>query len=347
MTPTFFDIETTAIDDWNTLAGLTKIHCLAIEHNGNVHRHHGEESIKDGLEYLMMQDLIVGHNAMNFDIPAIQHLFPAWRPQGMVRDTKVLSRLAFPDQRNQDFAIFKDPNKKRNIGSYSLKAWGERLGVLKGDYNQSDNAWDEYSDEMMEYCVQDVMVTKALYHFCMNVLKECEDAIAIEHQFHAILRQQELRGFGFSTNNAVQLYCDLKSEQEQLRNELISLVPPQAVEGKSPAYWYVGDDPNTCDHKFRTKKEALERGWSSSEVKRGPNRVTMSPFNPDSRAQIARYLKTTGWTPTEFTPNGQPKIDETTLADVPGVGQKFSHYLMLSKRIGFLSEGDSALLRYE
>jgi DNA polymerase-1 len=344
MQPTFFDIETTAIDDWNTFAGLTKIHCLVIRHGEELIQCSDDHEIQEGLHFLKMQDVIVGHNVMNFDIPAIQHLYPAWHPEGMVRDTRVLSRLAFPDQRQDDFRIFQDKEMKRHIGSYSLKAWGHRLGVLKGDYGQQESAWDQFTPEMLEYCTQDVNVTKCLYHFCMNTLKDCEDAIALEHVFHGILRKQELRGFGFDSKGAADLYCLLKEEQYKLKEELEKVVPPDTVVGKKPAYWYIEDNESI---RFPTKSEAVASGYRPKQVFPGPPIEKKIPFNPDSRPQIARYLIGQGWQPTEFTPGGDPKIDETTLKTAPGIGRVMCHYLMISKRVGQLSEGESGLMRFD
>ena len=45
----------------------------------------------------------------------------------------------------------------KNIGKHSLKAWGERLGELKGDFGETSD-WKEFSEEMLAYCIQDVKV---------------------------------------------------------------------------------------------------------------------------------------------------------------------------------------------
>ena len=46
-------------------------------------------------------------------------------------------------------------------GSHSLKAYGYRLGVYKGDFGETSD-WKEWSQEMQDYCVQDVKVTEKL-----------------------------------------------------------------------------------------------------------------------------------------------------------------------------------------
>ena len=37
-------------------------------------------------------------------------------------------------------------------------------------------------------------------------------------------------------------------------------------------------------------------------------------FNPNSRDHISNRLMNKGWKPTEFTPDGKPKVDESVLS---------------------------------
>ncbi len=83
------------------------------------------------MEVIKNADIIVGHNILKFDLPALKKLY-GFEPDGCVRDTLIMSRLVYPDQKNQDFKL---PDLPRNlIGSHSLKAWGHRLKMHKGDY---------------------------------------------------------------------------------------------------------------------------------------------------------------------------------------------------------------------
>jgi DNA polymerase I-like protein with 3'-5' exonuclease and polymerase domains len=72
------------------------------------------------------------------------------------------------------------------------------------------------------------------------------------------------------------------------------------------------------------------------------------PFNPASRQQIADRLQQKGWKPEEFTPSGEPKVDEKILAgiDMPEA-QLLTEYLMLNKRLGQLGNGKQAWLKLE
>lgn len=89
---------------------------------------------------------------------------PWFKPKGQVIDTLVIARAAFPDIKSTDYGRFRNgilPG--RLIGKYSLEAWGYRMGEFKGDFGKQDNAWEIWTPQMTEYCVQDVKVTWKLY----------------------------------------------------------------------------------------------------------------------------------------------------------------------------------------
>ena len=50
-------------------------------------------------------------------------------------------------------------------GRHSLESYGYRLGEYKGSFAK-DTDWKEWSQDMQDYCVQDVNVTNKLWkHF--------------------------------------------------------------------------------------------------------------------------------------------------------------------------------------
>ena len=74
-------------------------------------------------------------------------------------DTLILSRLYYPNLLDIDKKSDKIPSKL--FGRHSLEAYGHRLGEHKGDFGQGTD-WKEWSQEMEDYCKQDVIVTKKL-----------------------------------------------------------------------------------------------------------------------------------------------------------------------------------------
>ena len=118
-------------------------------------------SITTALSHLEVADVIVGHNIIGFDLPFIHKLYPWFNPCGTVIDTLLLSRLYHPNLLDIDKRhAWKDMPTKL-YGSHSLKAYGYRLGLHKGDFGE-DTDWKEWSQEMQDYCIQDVKVTEKL-----------------------------------------------------------------------------------------------------------------------------------------------------------------------------------------
>ena len=170
-----FDLETNGL-----LKDATRIHCLSIywEEDKRVETFNDErysESPKDlpmannsittGLGYLEVADILVGHNIISFDIPIIKSIYPWFSPRGTIIDTLLLSRLYHPN--------LLDIDKKHNwnhmplqlYGRHSLEAYGYRLNEYKGNFGKTTD-WSDWSQEMQDYCVQDVAVTtKLCKHF--------------------------------------------------------------------------------------------------------------------------------------------------------------------------------------
>ena len=161
MTSLIFDLETNGL-----LHDLSRIHCLVIydveaDQTLCYNDEGDQEPIVRGVSRLEEADCIVGHNIIGYDIPAIKKLYPWFQEPGVVMDTLLLSRLYHTDLLSID--------KKRNwkfmpaqlYGRHSLEAYGYRLGEYKGCFAK-DTDWKEWSQEMQDYCVQDVNVTKKL-----------------------------------------------------------------------------------------------------------------------------------------------------------------------------------------
>ena len=118
-------------------------------------------SITTAVTWISMAERVVGHNLIGFDLPLIKRLYPFFTYPPVIVDTLLLSRLYHPNLYDIDKKQeWKDmPNKL--YGSHSLEAYGYRLGEHKGDYGKTTD-WSEWSQEMQDYCEQDVVVTKKL-----------------------------------------------------------------------------------------------------------------------------------------------------------------------------------------
>nr|BAR36658.1 DNA polymerase I (TIGR00593) [uncultured Mediterranean phage uvMED] len=304
----YVDIETDGLLD-----EVTKVHCLVYSCDGEVTVVTGDD-IRDSLSFLKDQHLI-GHNLLGFDFRVLDKLY-GFCPTSYT-DTLILSRLTFPDLRAKDFDARAMDSKM--YGSHALKAWGHRLSFFKGDYGEQEGAWDHLSDEMIEYCKRDVSLTEKLHgHLTSHHKHYSPDSLELEHSVSKICYEQENFGFPFNVPKALELYKELTDRNVQLNKDLVEAF----------GSWVVDEGE---------RKKGLY------------HKIKIVEFNPNSRQHIAKRLKDIhGWKPKEFTPSGEPKIDEKVLGKLKyPEAELMSEYLMISKRLGQLAEGNEAWLKLE
>ena len=160
-----FDIETDGL-----LKDVSTIHCLAIhdlETNATLTYNDtgNAEPISRGVQRLADADCIVGHNIIGYDCVVLNKLYPWFSNPGCVVDTLLLSRLYHPDILKLDQRRKWKQMPLKLYGRHSLESYGYRLGEFKGSFCETSD-WKEWSEDMENYCIQDVRVTtKLLEHF--------------------------------------------------------------------------------------------------------------------------------------------------------------------------------------
>lgn len=307
MREAILDLETDGLLDT-----VTKVHCLVYKADGLITVATTEEQILKALDVLQTCQ-IIGHNVLGFDLEVLKRLYGFKVPVEQVTDTLLLSRLIHADLRTEDSKAQR--LKPKYFGSHSLKAWGFRLENHKGEYGATDNAFEELSQEMIDYCVQDVELTDILWKNFSWRLPDT-NSVWLEHQIANICNRQEHYGIQFDEAKAVELYTSLASKRDVLEGDLKEIF----------GAWIIN--------------EGTRRNELYSKVK-------IIEFNPNSRQHIAKRLKELrGWKPKEFTPTGEAKVDETILSKLKfPEAQKMTEYLMLNKRISQLAEGEQAWLK--
>lgn len=274
---------------------------------------------------------VVFHNGIRFDIPCLKRLACDrfdFDPRDCVLDTLVLARLIYSNIKDTDVGLMRSGKLPKALyGSHSLKAYGYRMGELKGTYGEQEDAWDKFTPEMYEYNKQDVVVTLKLFRKLMDKGYPLK-AIQLEHDIAWVMAKQERNGFVFDRASAVKLYAELSAKRQEIYESLVSEVGSWTV--------YKGDRIYKRDN----AKKGIKAGVPYPQYEE----VT---FNPNSRSHIAKVLMERGWEPTEVTPTGAPKVDEDTLQsamDIP-LTPKILEFLLINKRIAQLAEGDNAWLK--
>jgi hypothetical protein len=274
---------------------------------------------------------IVFHNGVKYDIPCLKKLMNKdfdFDPWDVVIDTLVLGRLVYANIKDIDMGLMKSGRLPKSLfGSHSLKAYGYRLGELKGTYGEQEEAWDSFSEEMYTYCKQDVNVTRILFEKLM-AKGYPEWPIQLEHNIAWVMAKQERNGFVFDSKKAIELYATLSDRRATLEKELVDTF----------GTWkeYKGDKIYKRDN----AKRGIKAGVPYPQYKE----VT---FNPSSSAHRAKVLMERGWEPTEFTPTGMVKTDEESLKSAMHIPEtkKILEYLLVDKRLSQLAEGDNAWLK--
>ena len=174
--PVVFDLETNGL-----LHDATRIHCITLhwpdlDHTESFNDEPYAESTKDipmasnhsittAISWIEVADIIVGHNIIGFDLPIIKKLYHWFNPRGIIVDTLLLSRLYHPNLLDIDKQYNWKHMPLQLYGRHSLEAYGYRLGEYKGNFAKTTD-WKEWSQEMQDYCIQDVVVTNKLcQHF--------------------------------------------------------------------------------------------------------------------------------------------------------------------------------------
>ncbi len=269
--------------------------------------------IPAAIKYLNTADKLVAHNGLMYDLPVLYRLFGAEFQVSKVVDTLLISRLLLPDR----------------DGGHSLSSWGHRLGFPKGDHTD----FTQFSQEMVDYCIQDVRITAKLYRFLQAESAEygikIRQAVELEHKFAYIISRQIMWGFQLNIEKTTKLYDELKEEYDYLYYEMSKHLP----------------DIKVMNHYNTLKPEQIlsttDKEYTYVQGKTG--KIVTKEFkfeapNPTSRQQLVNFFKQKyRWHPTEVTEKGNAQISEAILSTLPYSEAKIlSRLFRVQKQMGMI-----------
>jgi DNA polymerase I-like protein with 3'-5' exonuclease and polymerase domains len=237
-------------------------------------------------------DTIVAHNGIGFDVGVLERCWGVTIDPAKVADTLIMSRLWNPSL----------------DGGHSLKAWGERLGFEKMDYDVED--FDAgFTSSMGEYCLRDCAVTARLYDRLGGFLKRdgfSDRSVILEHSIATLTQRQIERGLLLDVPAATELVTAQFARMNAIEAELQQVFPP-----------------------IVTKRVHKRTGAPLSD--------DVQEFNVGSRVQIASRLEGLGVRWKQKTETGRAVVNENTLAtiDLPEA-KLILEYLTLQKRSGMV-----------
>jgi len=242
-------------------------------------------SAQDFNKFIQQAKLIIAHNGISFDYPVLNRVWKTSIRLSQVRDTLVMSRLSSPSRE----------------GGHSLANLAKLVNRTKKEYEDFEGG---LTDEMIEYCQEDVTICGELYLYLTQELRGfSEQSIELEHKVQAIIAKQEKHGFKLDTVKAQCLLGQWKRKLSDIEEELQTIFPPIVTQRFSE----------------KTGKQLKD---------------DVEVFNPGSRQQIAKRLIEKGWKPTKHTEKGAVIVDESVLdgVDIPEA-KRIAEYLLIQKRV--------------
>ena len=233
-----FDIEADGLY-WDA----TEVYCIvAYDVDSQKTYRFTPDNIEQGVDFVLSASTLIGHNIVTFDIPVLEKIYGK-KYSGKILDTLIVSRLMYPDVRQHPF------------GGNGLKHWGKHLNNSKIDFDD----WSGYSEEMLEYCVQDVMLNYDILLAQKDFIKEFEKVIKFETLVAQICFKQQLNGFGYNLPEGINLEQTLAVERAEYLDHLQTIFP-----------------------------DKVEERWSQKTGKQLKSKIT--PFNPQSNVQVHERL---------------------------------------------------------
>lgn len=294
-------------------------------------------TIKDGItrewfeKVLANTEELITHNGIKFDLLVLKlmglidyEIGYLDRPDKLfgfdvkITDTLIRSRLFNPDRHK----------------GHSLDAWGERLGEPKTDFRAAcieagllernapkGTEFLQYSDIMVDYCVQDTKVT-ALVH--KNLQTEFESYKGwtrpekLENKLADLAIRRESYGFWFDKDAAIAALEELTKRMDALESNVNPLLPPKPL-GKTelknykfPARYSKSDGKggkvaSTALLKFAEKHGMTRIGEFLFEYKGSLYQPDYPEYLETTRVatindldHVKSYLIELGWNPIEF-----------------------------------------------
>jgi DNA polymerase I-like protein with 3'-5' exonuclease and polymerase domains len=288
---------------------------------------------------------VMGHNIIGYDLAVLKKLFNYELPKSVKAvDTLILSQVL-------------DYRRFGNDG-HGLKRWGEYLEFPKQEFED----WSGYSEQMGEYCNNDVSLNVKVLEILKQELIEVSEKnpkvkeyIKVEHAVSKWCAEANLGGWPFDLDKAHILYDRLQVEMDKTYTALNSKLGLKIVavdkklgivEVKKPKYRKDG-----C-YDAHTARWFDVDPWSGFDpddriVDGEYCRIQVEPLSLDSVTDVKIFLYRHGWVPNDWNYKADPitgrkakttpKITEDSLEFLGGDGKLYKDFLTAKARQGILT----------
>lgn len=322
----FFDLEANGL-----LQQATRVHCGVVKIKGGESKKFRPNQIKELLAYLDTFDVLIAHNGIGYDWPLLKKLY-GWEYKGKKVDTLIMSRLLNPKR----LLPFNCPNKK--AGPHSIEAWGWRVGRGKPEHDD----WENFSEEMLHRCSEDVEILELVYDALMQEAKggKWRNAFLLSFELFERLQQQEEYGWLVDQEHMERCIKQL--------TRWIALID-RVITPKLPMVLEIEENKVKGEYNY-IKKPFLKSGkYSQSSLDWCANagicpstqpiggcfsRISFRPTNLNSNEETKDFLLSLGWEPLEWNTNDDGERTSPKLSkDDPFEGIEGKVGRLVAKRV--------------
>lgn len=280
---------------------------------------------------------LIGHNLVGFDLPILQLMglldyrvgYPGedstlYGKPCKITDTLLWSKLLYADR----------------LGGHSLEAWGKRLGNNKGNFND----WSKFSEEMLEYCIQDTGVTDDALTATIKEQGKTDwsSPYAMECKLSDLTLKQELFGFAFNKDLAKKNIEELTGFMLETQAKVNPILPLKALnKGELSSYtlpkirFKKNGEISSNLIKFIEKHSAKLDDTQENILFEGkvfPLATTnvikeFKPATVDDIDVVKSYLLELGWVPTEVKERDLLKNTDKTVKTPEEIDASIQRYV--------------------
>ena len=280
---------------------------------------------------------LIGHNIVAFDLPVLMLYgvldyrigYPG-QPSTLfgnpvtITDTLLWSKLLNADR----------------LGGHSLDAWGKRLGNNKTHFEE----WDRYSQEMLDYCIQDTSVNASILE---QLIKEqgkhnWNRPYSVEIKLTDLTLRQELFGFDFNLALAEKNLVELTALMQNIAKTVDPLLPKKRMTQVNAGFYALpkirfkqNGEVSANLLKFCAKTGATLSEDARTITFEGKDYpiTTNEPLKTEEDADIEDidvvkgYLISLGWVPSEVKERDIVKKTDKTVRDYAGIIEAIDRYV--------------------
>lgn len=319
-----------------------KVWCIVVRHveSGKGRSIVGKQLNKDYLKDTLKNCTnLIGHNLVQYDLPVLQLYGLIDYDINYPGAKSVATLFGRPCQITDTLLLSKLLNADR-FGGHSLAAWGKRLGNYKGDFNE----FDKFSQEMLDYCIQDTAVNVDIYQHLVSEMGNHDWSVpySMEIKLYDIGLKRELFGFDFNKELAEANLAELDELMQTIAAKVDPLLPEKKMtKGAMSDYtmpkirFKKNGDMSVVMEKFLDKVGAVYNIKDKTVIFQ--DKVfpidyedalkTTTKATIEDIDTVKSHLLTLGWVPTEVKERDITKNTDKTVKKLPEVIEAIERYL--------------------